>query len=151
MLFAKKKQSIRLLLAVLLAVVITTALLAVIALAAPRLEPVERPNAARTTVDGTWGLAPQTLALSGAQTLTPTVSYYLLAPTATMTVTLATGDARQGDFIYLVGTVSTSTVIVDTTATAGGGDRTIGQYDVIGFIYDVGLSRWIEAFYSDNS
>lgn len=109
------------------------------------------PAAGRTSVDGVWGLAPQTIALSGDQTLTPTVSSYLLAPTSTMTLTLSITDAKAGDFIFFVGTVSTDTVIVDTGATAGGGARTISNADIIGFIYDAVSGKWLEAFYSDNS
>ena len=39
--------------------------------------------------------------------------------------------------------------IIDTGATAGGGNRTLGQYDVIGFIYNG--AKWLESFFSDNS
>ena len=88
--------------------------------------------------------------ITGTQTLTPTASVYLFNPASTLTLTLATGDAAVGDFLWISNITSTaSVVVVNTGATAGGSDRTIALDDVIGFIF--ANSKWVEAFYSDNS
>ena len=100
-------------------------------------------------VDDTFNIDDTAYTSTGAQTLDPVASHYLLAPTAALTLTLATTTAVTGDFVWFVSNVATSTVIVDTTATAGGGNRTLGVNDVIGFIFDG--ATWNEAFYSDNS
>lgn len=103
-------------------------------------------------VDDTFNIDDTAYALTGSQTLTPTASVYLLAPTAALTLTLGTAAPNApdaGDFVWFVSTVTTATVIVDTTATAGGGNRTLGDTDVIGFMFDG--DTWVEAFYSDNS
>ena len=100
-------------------------------------------------VDDTFNIDDTAYSSVGAQTLTPTASFYTLAPATVLTLTLGTTGTVAGDFVWFVSTVSTSTTIVDTTATAGGGNRALGQNDVIGFIYTG--SVWAEAFYSDNS
>jgi hypothetical protein len=101
-------------------------------------------------VDDTFNIDDTAYSSVGAQTLDPTASVYLLSPATTLTLTLATTTSVAGDFVWFVSTVATDTVIVDTTATAGGGNRTLGTAgDVIGFIYNG--SVWAEAFFSDNS
>jgi cytoskeletal protein CcmA (bactofilin family) len=101
-------------------------------------------------VDDTFNIDDTTYSSVGAQTLDPTASMYLLSPATTLTLTLATTTSVAGDIVWFVSTVATDTVIVDTTATAGGGNRTLGTAgDVIGFIYNG--SVWSEAFFSDNS
>lgn len=88
--------------------------------------------------------------ITGTQTLTPTASVYLFNPASTLTLTLATGGAAVGDFLWISNITSTaSVVVVNTGATAGGSDRTIALDDTIGFIFANG--KWLEAFYSDNS
>jgi len=88
---------------------------------------------------------------SGAQGHTPTESMFIGDPTAAdLILTLQTGSAEEGDFLYIVNIHATNCItIVDTTATAGGGDRRLDKDDVIGFIY--AGAAWVEAFFSDNS
>ena len=86
-------------------------------------------------------------ALTGTQTLTPTTSSYVINSTAVLTLTLAGGEA--GDLVFFTNVGSNNAVFIDTGATAGGGNRTLGQYDVLGFIYNG--AKWIESFFSDNS
>lgn len=86
-------------------------------------------------------------ALTGAQTLTPTVTYYNLAPAAVLTLTLGAGTA--GDLLILHSTVATNTVIVDTGATVGGGNVTLAADDMALFIF--GNSKWVEIASPDNS
>jgi hypothetical protein len=100
-------------------------------------------------VDDTFNIDDTTIVISGTQTYTPTATAYLLNPSGTLTLTLATGSAAVGDFLWLVNVSAQSVIVVDTGATAGGGSRTLGQNDVIGFIY--ANSKWLEAFFSDNS
>ncbi len=100
-----------------------------------------------TTLSGLINLSPAAYTLTGAQTLTPTVSYYELAPAAVLTLTLGTGSA--GDWLIIANTVTTSTVIVDTGATAGGGNITLGENDIAEFINIDGT--WAEIASPDNS
>lgn len=101
------------------------------------------------TVDDTFNIDDTSWALTGTQTLTPTASMYVVGSTGAVTITLATGSAAAGDFLWLVANTAQAIVIVDTTATAGGANRTLGNHDVIGFLFDGSI--WVEAFYSDNS
>ncbi len=102
------------------------------------------------TIDDTFNIDDTAYSSVGAQTLDPSASMYLMSPATTLTLTLATTTSVTGDFVWFVSTVATDTVIVDTGATAGGGNRTLGTAgDVIGFIFNG--SAWVEAFYSDNS
>lgn len=96
----------------------------------------------RTSVEGVWGLAPINYTAYGNQTLTPTGSLYLLAPTTTLTVSLATGDALPGDVVILMSTVATQTIITDTGATIGGGNLTLSNTYVVGFIFDG--TAWVQ-------
>jgi len=100
-------------------------------------------------VDDTFNVDDTAYALTGTQTLTPTASTYVISSASAVTITLATSSASAGDFLWLVDNTAQAVVIVDTTATAGGSDRTLGIHDVIGFIFDGTI--WVEAFYSDNS
>ncbi len=87
---------------------------------------------------------------TGAQTITPTNrTLYNLNPTAVLTITLGTGEATTGDMVIFANNVTTSTVIVDTGATAGGSNVTLGENDNAGFIF-LG-DAWIELFSPDNS
>jgi hypothetical protein len=107
------------------------------------------PARARTAHNVVVNYAPQTLSATGAQLITPTVSMYLLAPSALATYTLATGDAVAGDMLILVGSVATNTVLVDTGATGSGAARTIGNTDVWTGYYNGAV--WVEQSFSDNS
>ena len=101
------------------------------------------------TVDDTFAIDDTDSVITATQTLTPTASFYQFNPNATLTLTLGVGGA-EGDFLWLTNVnASNSVVVVDTTATAGGSNRTLGKNDVIGFI--LSNSLWVEAFFSDNS
>lgn len=102
-----------------------------------------------TISSGTLAIEETDNVATGAQTITPTKTYYHFAPTAVTTVTLATGAAVEGDLLILHNIVSTNTVIVDTGATQGGGNITLGQDDPAGFIFGDGV--WVELFSPDNS
>jgi hypothetical protein len=85
--------------------------------------------------------------LTGAQTLTPAGTVYTVAPSAVLTLTLGTGASGQELMIFNI--VATTTTIVDTGATQGGGNVTLGQDDMAHFIYIDGV--WIEISSPDNS
>lgn len=99
------------------------------------------------TVDDTLNIDDTDSLLTGAQTITPTYSFLQVSPTAVLTITL--GTTVDGDFLIVHNTVTTSTVIIDTGATQGGGNITLGQDDVAGFIFADGV--WVELFSPDNS
>jgi hypothetical protein len=96
---------------------------------------------------GKLELVGTTYELTSTQTLTPTTSSYVISSTAVVTLTLGGGTA--GDLVLFTNVSGNDAVFVDTGATSGGGSRTLGQYDVIGFIYND--AKWIESFFSDNS
>jgi hypothetical protein len=101
------------------------------------------------TIDDTISIDENAYALTGAQTITPTATYYQLAPVSVLTLTLSTASAADGDLIILHSTVSTATTIVDTGATVGGSVITLGENDLAVLIY--GNSKWIEVASPDNS
>jgi hypothetical protein len=100
-------------------------------------------------VDDTLNIDETAYALTGTKTITPTATYYQLAPTAALTLTLSTASAGAGDLLILHSTVATNTIIVDTGATVGGGNITLSTNDLALFIY--GNSKWIEIASPDNS
>lgn len=102
-----------------------------------------------TTITGTLNTADTDSVLTGAQTITPTYSYLQVSPVAVLTATLATSSAEDGDLLIIHNLVATTTTIVDTGATAGGGNITLGQDDIAGFIFGDGV--WVEMFSPDNS
>lgn len=104
---------------------------------------------ARTSVRGLWGLSPETIALTGTQTFTPTNSRYLLAPATTLTMTLATGGAVNGDVAIFVNTVATDTIFVDTGAMPGGAKTLDEDADRISFEFDG--AEWLMADFTDQS
>ncbi|MCL4296128.1 MAG: hypothetical protein KJ077_10390 [Anaerolineae bacterium] len=116
-----------------------------LALASPAAVERVQPS---TTIVGTLRIQPVTVITAGTQVLTPTSSVYLLAPTATATITLVTSTAKAGDFLTLVGSVTTETIIVDTGATATGGNRTLTDTDVLDLIFNG--SVWAEKSFINN-
>lgn len=98
-------------------------------------------------VTGILGLPATAYTLTGAQTITPTTTYYELAPATVLTATLAGGTA--GDLLILASTVATNTVIVDTGATVGGGNITLAENDIAVFIKVD--DTWAEIASPDNS
>ena len=88
--------------------------------------------------------------LTGAQTFTPAGTFYEFTPTAILTLTLGTSSAEIGDLLVIQNTSAvTNVVIIDTGATAGGGNVTLGTNDPAMFIYS--NSKWIEIASPDNS
>jgi len=101
------------------------------------------------TLDGTLNIDDTAITISGAQTVTPTASVLVVAPSVASTITLATGSASAGDFLLVLNTVATNTNIVDTGATAGGGAIDLGLNDNALFIFL--NSKWVEIASPDNS
>jgi hypothetical protein len=101
------------------------------------------------TSDGILNLADTDSVLTGAQTITPTYSYLQVSPSAVLTLTLATGSATDGDILIIHNLVSTTTTVIDTGATQGGGNVTLGQDDPAIFIFGDGV--WVEIASPDNS
>lgn len=94
---------------------------------------------------------PVTLAASGAMTVTPNLSQtsvFLLSPTSTMTLTLSTTGALPGDMVLLVGSVATTTNLVDTGATGTGAARDIADTDVWFGVFNG--SKWSEVSFVNN-
>lgn len=101
------------------------------------------------TIDDTINLDDTDSALTGAQTITPTYTYLQVSPVAVLTATLATGAAADGDLFIIHNLVATTTTVVDTGATAGGGNITLNQDDIAIFIFGDGV--WVEIASPDNS
>lgn len=85
---------------------------------------------------------------SGTQTLDPVATHYVLSPSAQLTLTIATTSAVNSNVLWILINSAQTVTIVDTGATAGGGNRVLGQYDWIEFLY---YDLWIETGTSDNS
>lgn len=101
-------------------------------------------------VDDTLNIDDTDSTITATQTLTPTGTFYEFNPTATLTLTLATGSAEVGDLLILQNlNGSYSVVIVDTGATVGGSNVTLGQNDLALFFYT--NSKWVEIASPDNS
>lgn len=85
-------------------------------------------------LSGVLNMGDVTYELTGTQTLTPTASYYVISPTAAVTVTL--GDGSGGDWLVLTNITSNDAVIADSNVrTATGGAITLGQYDVCTLLF----------------
>jgi hypothetical protein len=100
-------------------------------------------------IDDTFSIDDTDSTIVGTQTLTPTATYYQLAPVSALTLTLATGSAVDGDLLILHNTVATNTIVVDTGATVGGGNITLAANDLAIFVF--GNSKWVELASPDNS
>ena len=100
-------------------------------------------------VDDTFNIDDTDSTITGTQTITPTATFYELNPASTLTVTVATASAAVGDFLVLQNISAQSVIVVDTGATVGGGNVTLGQNDLVMFIYS--NSKWIEIASPDNS
>lgn len=99
-------------------------------------------------IGGNLEFTPGAFSLTGAQTLTPTATFYQVSSASLLTLTIATGAAEGGDVVLLQNTSAVTHTIADTGATVGGSTRSFSPDDLIGFIFDG--SNWIEAFYSLN-
>jgi hypothetical protein len=76
-------------------------------------------------------------------------SFYVFSPTATLTATLGSTGVNDGDLLWVTNRTTETVVIVDTGATIGGGNLSLGQYDVLGFVYLD--SKWMQMYAADNS
>jgi hypothetical protein len=101
------------------------------------------------TVDDVFNIDDTSTTISGTQTITPSSTFLVVAPTVASTITLATGNASAGDWLIVVNTVTTNTNIVDTGATQGGGAIDLGLDDLAIFLF--GNGKWIELASPDNS
>jgi len=111
---------------------------------------VVRLDAVGLVITNVLNIADADSVLSGTNTITPTSSYLQTAPVdQVLTMTIATGAAVDGDILIVHNLNTTNTVIIDTGATAGGGNITLGQDDPAGFIFGDGV--WVELFSPDNS
>lgn len=100
-------------------------------------------------VDDVFNTDENAYVLTGAQTLNPSATYYQMSPTATLTLTLGATGVNEGDFLVVHSLVATSTVIIDTGATQGGGNITLAADDLAVFVY--GGAVWVEIASPDNS
>lgn len=100
-------------------------------------------------VDDTFSIDDTDSVITGAQTLVPTATFYQFSPVSVLTLTISTTGAVDGDFLILHNLVATTTTIVDTGATVGGGAITLAQDDLALFIFGDGV--WIEIASPDNS
>lgn len=88
--------------------------------------------------------------LTGAQSFTPAATFYEFTPTAMLTLTLGTGSAEVGDILIIQNSSAvTNVVVIDTGATVGGGNVTLGTNDLLMLIYT--NSKWAEIASPDNS
>lgn len=104
---------------------------------------------ADVTVDDTLNIDDTDSVIVGTQTITPSASYYQMSPVTALTLTLATGEASEGDLLIVHSMVSTNTIIIDTGATVGGSNITLSTNDLAMFIF--GNGKWVEIASPDNS
>lgn len=105
------------------------------------------PMLGRTSVDGIWGFAPTTLAVTGSQTLTPAVSEYHFNNVSVLTLTLSITNARPGDRLRLASLVATETTVLtnNTSLTAA---QAISNDDVLEFEFFGGA--WVPVIIKNN-
>lgn len=83
-------------------------------------------------------------------TLNPSATYYNVNSSAGVTITLGTSGAVTGQMLYLYGDDNNTITIADTNIlTSDGNAATIGQYDVLVFVYNG--SKWAQVSKSANS
>jgi hypothetical protein len=92
------------------------------------------------------GFADETI--TDGETLTPTVTVYALDSAAAVTMTLA-ASASEGQPLILIGD-DNNTITINTTnlRTTDGNAVTVGQYDVVMFVYQD--SEWLHVAKSAN-
>jgi len=100
-------------------------------------------------VDDTFAIDDTDYALTGTKSLSITASFYELAPTSVLTLTLDTDATADGDILILSNSGSSNAVIVDTGATIGGAAITLGANDTAMFIKVNG--KWVMLSTADNS
>lgn len=113
----------------------------------PGVAPIGAAPAGRTSVNDIWGFAPQTLTLTGTQSLTPTVSEYHFSNVSVLTLTLAISNARPGDRLRLASLVITETRVL-TNNTSLDATAAITEDDVLEFEYFGGA--WVPVIVVNN-
>jgi hypothetical protein len=88
------------------------------------------------------------ISVTNGAAFTPTASYQPLTSAGTVTPTIATSGVSTGTVLRLVNTSATSIVIQDTGTQVLGGDRTLGQNDVLLLLFDG--TNWLEMAYANN-
>ncbi|RPI64649.1 MAG: hypothetical protein EHM48_00415 [Planctomycetaceae bacterium] len=102
------------------------------------------------TVNGEGIYASTAITPSNLSTVTPAVSFYTINSSTNVTITLGTSGATVGQMLILYGDDANTVTIADTNIrTSSGAALTLGQYDVVIFIYAGGA--WIEISISANS
>lgn len=87
--------------------------------------------------------------ITNGETLTPTYTVYALDSASAVTVTLA-ASADEGQLLVLIGDDAYTITIADTNIrTSDGAAATLGQYDVIVFVYQD--SEWMQVVKTANS
>lgn len=106
------------------------------------------PDAARSSQNVIVNWSPETVAVTGTQTITPARSLLLLNNAAALTLTLAGGGALPGDQLVVISEVVTATV-VQTNNTSLAAAQTISQNDALTFVYANG--QWVLVDDTDNA
>lgn len=106
------------------------------------------PSYARSVQNVVFSLGPETVTLTGTQTITPGRSLVLFNPGSVLTVTLATGGALPGDQLLLINTAANNTVILSTNTTLAA-DLTLEDRDAVKFTY--ADSIWVHEYTGDNN
>lgn len=106
------------------------------------------PRMARSVQNVIFSYGPETVTLTGTQTITPGRSLVLFNPSSALTVTLATGGALPGDQLLLINTAANNTVVLSTNTTLAA-DLTLEDRDGIKFTY--ADSVWVHEYTADNN
>jgi len=101
------------------------------------------------TVDDTLAIDDTDSTLTGTQTMSVTASFYQFNPASVLTLTLDTDGVADGDLLIIQNVGAQNVVIVDTGATIGGGNITLGANDTAIFVY--GNSKWVMLSTANNS
>lgn len=107
--------------------------------------------AGNTSVGGLLRIAAGTsITVTDAAVFTPTASYQPITAAGTVTPTLSTATTlyTAGQTLVLVNTSAQNVVLVDTGTAKLGGNRTLGQYDVLELFFDG--TNWLELSFNDN-
>jgi len=107
-------------------------------------EPLDQRTTARVVVN----YGPESIVVSGTQTLTPTRSLMVLNNPTTLTATLAVGGAIEGDQLIVISEVVTATLILATN-TSLAATLTLTQNDSTHFV--LANSQWVQISVKDNA
>ena len=101
------------------------------------------------TLDGTLNIDDEDSTITSTQSISVTSSFYEFTPTSVLTLTLDTDGVSVGDWLLIQNTGTSNVVLVDTGATIGGGNITLGQNDTALFVYV--NSKWVMVSTANNS